>query len=505
MPFELHEHIHHAAHIIDNVRAAQLHAGLQDDERHLLNRAFRAVGMNGGERAGMAGVDRAQERIGLRPPQLAKNDPVRPHPKRRLQQIIRRHPRLDVERIDAAIFRSNSERGNLTSSGSATYGYDAVNHLSNSNSAASSFEYGSLDELQGFNTTSGTYLRFASDGTNIIGEYLWGGSPAPLRRYVYGPGDDEPLVWYEGTGTTDKRWLVQDERGSVVAVTNASGLATAINSYDEYGIPAATNIGRFQYTGQAWLPEIGLYYYKARMYSPTLGRFLQTDPIGYADGLNWYNYVGSDPVNGRDPSGLEEDEIVITEKRFKATESFSNFDLGGGGFSFGSSDPCSGPLGVLCGGGGGTSGEAGEILVTAARVGKRGTPGAGPQKVTVDKSCPAGGPSYDPGVQAKALEAQRRAFSAQQRNPSGPPFREYGFTGRPYLFPFLFGPGFVTSDIIEGSQSNIDLNPGSLDNFDVHTHSQATGPSGPDVKNTPSGYTTMVIGRDKTIRCYTGQ
>ena len=61
---------------------------------------------------------------------------------------------------------------------------------------------------------------------------------------------------------------------------------------------------RFRYTGQQYLGGLNLYYYKARFYSPSLGRFLQTDPIGTADDLNLYAYVGNNPVNFSDPTGL---------------------------------------------------------------------------------------------------------------------------------------------------------------------------------------------------------
>jgi|GEM_PF-6639342 RHS repeat-associated protein len=151
-----------------------------------------------------------------------------------------------------------------------------------------------------------------------------------------------------------KEYRHADNQGSIIATTDGSGTVLNISSYDAYGVRTNSNASyasRFGYTGQIDLPEVGLIYYKARMYNPNLGRFIQTDPIGYGAGLNLYGYVGGDSINLVDPWGLdgEPDETVVVQgARRPCTKGFSciygappllpiavDFDLFKGGYGYG--------------------------------------------------------------------------------------------------------------------------------------------------------------------------
>jgi RHS repeat-associated protein len=105
-----------------------------------------------------------------------------------------------------------------------------------------------------------------------------------------------------------------DALGNVVALSNAAGSTVEIYEYSVFGEVAAsdqTNPNPFMFTGREFDKETGLYFYRARYYAPEIGRFLQTDPIGYKGGMDLYTYCKNSPWNltdplGQDPNGADE-------------------------------------------------------------------------------------------------------------------------------------------------------------------------------------------------------
>jgi len=131
-----------------------------------------------------------------------------------------------------------------------------------------------------------------------------------LRRYVFGPGVDEPIVTIAVSGgTSTKSYNHQDGLGSIIALSTSSGAVSDKYTYGLYGETASLTGNTFRYSGRRLDAETGLYYYRARYYSPKIGRFLQNDPIGTNGGINLYAYVGNDPLNAADPSGLYASQV----------------------------------------------------------------------------------------------------------------------------------------------------------------------------------------------------
>jgi RHS repeat-associated protein len=193
---------------------------------------------------------------------------------------------------------------NLTFDGTFTFGYDAENRLTSAVGAGNTASY--AYDAQGrrkTKTVNGSTTVFITDAANREVLEYDAASGAILRWYAYGLGSNDVLNQMN-VGSATRATLVPDIQGSVIAsLDSGSGALTKIG-YLPYGKSASVT-APFGYTAQRIDPETnGLYYYRARHYSPTLGRFMQPDPIGYSGGSNLFAYVGNDPLNLLDPFGL---------------------------------------------------------------------------------------------------------------------------------------------------------------------------------------------------------
>jgi RHS repeat-associated protein len=174
-------------------------------------------------------------------------------------------------------------------------------------------------------TVNGITTLYVTDADNREVLEYDGTSGQVLRWYAYGAGSNDVLNQLDVVAGT-RQTLIPDIQGSILASLDSSTATLTKRGYFPYGASASVT-GSFAYTGQRIDTETnGLYYARARMYAPGLGRFLQPDPIGYDGGKYLYAYVGNDPLNRIDPVGLSAD-IAQIPREPGLVEAFNPLEL----------------------------------------------------------------------------------------------------------------------------------------------------------------------------------
>ena len=143
------------------------------------------------------------------------------------------------------------------------------------------------------------------DGDNVVDETNSSGTA--VARYSQGLNIDEPLAMLRSSTTS---YYQADGLGSVTSLSNTSGAIANSYTYDSFGKQTASTgslVNPFRYTARESDTETGLYYYRARYYDQSVGRFSAEDPIGFRAGPNFYKYVSNNPTTLADPFGLQED------------------------------------------------------------------------------------------------------------------------------------------------------------------------------------------------------
>ena len=189
--------------------------------------------------------------------------------------------------------------GNLTMTtggpgGSTTYTYDDENRLIKEQTPTDiwTFQYDALGNLVASTDNGQTtqYLVNPLGLGNVAAEY--DGSGNLIANFTYGVG----LVSQVGPSGAAE-YYDYDALGSTAGLSNQAGKYLASYSYLPFGqiqTTTGTVANPFQYNGQSGVMAIGggLYYMRARFYSPTDGRFINRDPIGLSRGAEFLYHMG---------------------------------------------------------------------------------------------------------------------------------------------------------------------------------------------------------------------
>ena len=153
-------------------------------------------------------------------------------------------------------------------------------------------------------TVGGVETRYTLDPAAGLTQVLVEATGGEATSYVYGV---DLLAQYD-SGT--RAYVLPDHLGSVRTETDALGQVTVVRHFDPFGVPLQADGGSpFGYTGEWWDADAALLYLRARWYEPGTGRFTQRDSW---EGdiqqpqtvLRGYIYVGNNPLNVKDPTGL---------------------------------------------------------------------------------------------------------------------------------------------------------------------------------------------------------